>query len=109
MSYDKKLGTAKEYQGESFALSLFKKTKDTWFKNESGVFEVTDNLGVVVISGTMVKSIDSLSFTIILGKTDTAALEGKYLLLGYQRDSDNAEINDVIAEYNITYSSKKAL
>ena len=107
MEYIKLSRNPTEFQGESFSKSLGKKNNSEWGSTEVGNYILTDENGDEVASDNLTKSGDSLSLSFILGKTDTADLEGVYTLLAYQTDTSNAEINKVIAEYKITYKTRE--
>ena len=108
MSYAKKIGTATLLQGTSFTVSVGKETEEIWESNEKGIFEVTNEDNLVVLSGDCIKSGDSLSLTAIIGKTDTIAWLGAYRLLSYQVDDNNIEIKVPIADFDIEYETTKA-
>ena len=109
MAFIKWLGSATEYQGESFTKSLTKDDDSIWEANETAEFQMTDVDGLEVASGSLVKSADDLSLTFTLGSTDTTALLGQYLLLVYITDTVDAEVHSVIAKYTMTYIDKKAI
>lgn len=107
MSYDKYSDSVTEYQGESFVKSLYKKSGETWDINEAANFIlIKDTTKGIVGSGDLTKSGDSLSLTLTVGKTITSVLQGSYTLLVYQTDTNNVEINNVIAEYKMTYKER---
>lgn len=108
MSYAKKIGTASLYQGTSFAVSVGKETKEIWGANEEGIFTLTDETNVEVLTSSLTKSVDNLSLTAFIGKTDSAVFEGKYRLLAYHTDTNNAEVLVPIADYELEYSTTKA-
>ena len=108
MAYNKKVGTSVEYQGESFTKSLTKSDKSAWEDNELANYIVYNTNGEVVTSGSLVRSIDLLSLTFLLGKTDTTNMFGIYRLLVYMTDSIITEMNYVIAEYKLDYRKTTA-
>lgn len=103
MAYGKKTGKSIEYQGESFTKSLTKEDGTAWEDNEIALFVLIDNKGLEVTTGSLVRSIDLLSLTFLLGKTQTTSLFGIYRLLVYLSDSVITEMNYVIAEYRLDY------
>ena len=108
MAYVKKTGISIEYQGESFTKSLTKEDNSEWDDNEISNFKLFDTSGNLVTSGSLVRSVDKLSLTFLLGKTQTADLFGIYKLLVYISDTIITEMNYVIAEYQLTYKKTTA-
>ncbi len=108
MGFVKYVGILTEYQGESLSKSLFKEDGSEWGATIGGVYSMTDENGDEVASGSLVRGGDNLSLSFTIGKTETASLDGRYLLLVSLTDSNDTEYSDVIAEYTITYKNKKA-
>ena len=108
MPFIKRTGKAVEYAGESFTKSLARKDGSVWEATESGVWELVDDASNQVASGVLTKSADNLTLTAQIPKTDTVGLGGNYLLLLSITDSDDADFEDVIAEYFIEYRERKA-
>ncbi len=109
MGFVKYVGILTEYQGESLSKTLAKEDGSEWGATIGGVYSLTDEDGSEITSGNLVKSGDNLYLSFTIGKTETASLEGKYLLLVSLTDTNDSEFNDVIAEYQITYQNRKAL
>ncbi len=103
MAYAKKIGTSIEYQGESFTKSLVKDDGSIWEANEVATYKLIDTKGKIIATDTLMKSVDELSLTFLLGKTDTTYLFGIYRLLVYLSDTVVTEMNYVIAEYKLDY------
>ena len=108
MAYAKKIGKSVEYQGESFTKSLIKENGTEWEDNEVAEFKLFDTAGNIVATGSLVRSVDRLSLTFILGKTSTTNLFGVYRLLVYLSDTVVTEMNYVIAEYKLDYKKTTA-
>ena len=108
MSFVKYVGTATEYQGESFTKSLYKEDKTAWENNDTCTFSLVNSAGIEVSVGDLILSGDKLSMTVQVPKTDTLALVGEHLLLVSLGNVSDSEFADVIAEYRITYLEKKA-
>ena len=108
MPFIKHTSKAIEYQGESFTKSLGRKDASLWLANEQANYKLFDPTGTSVSTGALVKSGDNLTMTLSVPSADTATLEGICLLLVYQTDDNDATINDVIAEYFITYKKPNA-
>lgn len=108
MRYNKKHGIGDDYQGESFSRSLNKESLAVWDSTETAVYEMLDSEGAVVSSGSLTKSGDNLSLILFIPKSDTSDLLGEHLILVHLNDTGDAEFDDVIAEYRITYKEKKA-
>lgn len=109
MAYVKITKSLTEYQGESFTKSLYKKNRTEWSSEEIATYTMTDKDGNEITNGSLTKSTDNMSITIQIGKTITTSLEGKYKILIYLGNTNDSEISDVIAEYNVTYITKKAV
>ncbi len=107
MKYVKRKGSSTEYQGESFSKSFVKDNGYKWGDNEIATYKLIDNSGNIVVEKALTRSTDKLSMQLLIGKTDSSTLLGKYKLLVYLSDSIETEINYVIAEYNLVY--KKAI
>lgn len=108
MAYNKKIGKSTEYPGESFSKSLTKKDGSEWTDNEVASFKLFDKKGGIAAQGSLVRSVDKLSLTFLLGKTDTELLFGVYRLLVYLSDTVITEMNYVIAEYRLDYKKTTA-
>ncbi len=108
MAYVKKKGTSTEYQGESFTKSLVKGNESAWEDNEVAEFKLYDTSGNTVVTGSLMRSVDLLSLTFLLGKSDTIDLFGIYRLLVYLSDTVVTEMNYVIAEYKLDYKKTTA-
>lgn len=109
MSYVKKLVIVPdEYQGETFIRNINKKSGLAWDANEIADYAMYDSDGLVVSTDLLTKSVDNLSLVIKVPSTDTVSLEGKHKLLVNLKDSNDATISDVIAEYEITYKVRTA-
>ena len=96
-----------EYQGESFSASLKKDTGEAWLEVEQGTFKLIAPSGAVVSQGDLDKSGDSIHLFFVVPGADTSDLVGDCLLLVYQTDSSNPQVNDVIAEYHIEYKRER--
>ena len=116
MGFVKHTGSKTKYQGTSFTRSIEATTKDennvvssrAWEDNEVGNYEMTDKDGNVVSSGDLMKSADKLSLTFTVPDSTTTSFLGKYLIIAYLTDTADEDINEEIAEYNMTYLDKKA-
>ena len=108
MAYVKKTGISTEYQGESFTKSLVKANNTAWEDNEIAEYKLFDTKGNIITSGSLIRSVDLLSLTFLLGKTETLNLFGVYRLLVYLSDTVITEMNYVIAEYKLDYKKTTA-
>lgn len=108
MAYAKKRGQSVEYQGDSFSRSLTKDSGAIWEANEEANYKMVDMKGTIVASGDLVKSVDNLSMSFMVGKTATANLVGIHKLIVYLTDTSVAEMSYPIAEYKIDYKKLTA-
>ncbi len=108
MAYVKNEESIEKYQGTSFTKTLTKSSGEIWEDNEILEYIVTDNSGTEVANGNLVKSDDKLQITFLLGSSDTDSFIGDFLLLVHLKDSIELEIDNIIAEYHLTYINKKA-
>lgn len=108
MGYEEKDGSFVQYEGQSFIRSLSKDSGASWTNSEHGVFDLTDTGNVSISKGELTKSVDSKALVLILGTSITSGLSGLHRLRVYAKDSANAEINEVIADYRINYINGKA-
>jgi len=108
MGYVKYLDNQKEYSGESFTRTLIKNDGELWNDEDIASYSLLDTNGVVISTAPLVKSTDKKSITFVVPHTDTINLSGKYKLLVTLSNSNDDRINNVIAEYSITYSKRKA-
>ena len=108
MAFVKRTGRYREYQGTSFVKSFARKDGSEWADNETGVFVVTDEENAEVLRKDLIKSTDKKSFTIKIDKSDTAAWNGKYRLIAYITDTNDAEIFDPVIDYELVYEDTRA-
>ncbi len=108
MGYIKKNGKSIEYQGESFSKSLTKEDNSVWGDNEVATYELLNQSGTIIDTGTLTRSDNLTNMTFIIGKTVTADLLGVYRLLIYLSDTVITEMNYVIAEYRLDYKKTSA-
>lgn len=103
MAYVKTMQVATLYQGTSYTQSLVKSDGSTWAPDERLNYKMTDETNVIVSQGDLIRSGDDLSYTFTIPASDTISLLGDYLLLVYQTDITNANVNVPVAQYDITY------
>jgi len=108
MALVKYIGTATEYQGESFTKSLTKEDGSKWLNNEICDYVLVNSAGIEMSTGSLVRSTDELSMTVQVPSSDTESLVGEFLLLVYLKDTNDSDFANVIAEYRIEYLEKKA-
>lgn len=108
MAYVEKNGNYTQYQGQSFSRALTKESGAIWEANETAYLTLTDSSNNEVLRRNLGKSVDNLSFYLLVGTGDTTELDGSYNLIVYVEDSNNSELNDVIADYKMRYITKKA-
>jgi hypothetical protein len=108
MTYSKATGSYVEYQGESFSLHFQKKDDKRWLINEIVTCKLIDNTGSVLYEDQLDKNIDALYMMLFIGQSVTSTLLGDYKLLIYINDSDDPEVNYVIAEFKMKYKKAKA-
>lgn len=108
MSYEQITKRSEEYSGESYAESLKKKNGKIWAATETATYEMINTSGDLIASGVLEKSTDKKSISFMIGKTTTVGLVGMHKVLVSLGASDNAEMSDVIAEYDIEYSARVA-
>ena len=108
MGYVKISNTESEYSGESFTQVITKKDDSVWSATEIAVYSMVDKVGAVLATGSLIKSPEGKELGFTIGKSITGSLKGAYKVIVDLRDSGNAEISDVIAEYNIVYSARTA-
>ncbi len=98
----------KEWQGESFSKPLTKGNGSIWLAEDTGYHELLNAAGSIVSTAALSHSVDDLALIFFVPLSDTATLEGKHRLLIHLTNTANIELDDVIAEYEILYSIKKA-
>lgn len=98
----------KEYQGESFSKPLAKSNGTVWAPEDTGYHELLDGDGLVVSTEPLTHTVDDLALEFFVPSSATAAITGNHKLLVHLTNSVNAEKDDVIAEYQIIYSERKA-
>lgn len=109
MGYEKIVKNSKEFAGESFSESISKNSGSVWNVNETATYSMYDKNGAISgVTGVLVTSDDKKSIGFTIPKTDTVALLGHHKVLVELGDSEDVNISDVIAEYNIEYLARKA-
>ena len=98
----------KEWQGESYSKPFNKSSGTVWLPEDTGYHELLDTEGLVVSTGALTQSADNLALIFFVPSSDTVALEGRYRLLIHLTNSSNVELDDVLIEFEIIYSIKKA-
>ena len=88
--------------------AILKDDGTIWEVNETGYYEMFSGNSKIVSNGALLKTGDNLSLYFSVPKTDTGVLEGVYLLLVHLTDTNDATIDDVIAQFSVTYKIKKA-
>ena len=96
------------YQGESFSDEITKKDDVEWEDNEIAEFKLYNTAGSTIYTGSLVRSINKLNLTFILGQTNTTSLFGVYRLLVYLSDTVTTEMNEVISEYRLNFKKTTA-
>lgn len=108
MAYEKRCEVATLFQGTSFTQSLGHDDKTIWGVDERLNYIMTNENNESVSSADLIRSDDDLSFTFEVPEGDTVDLEGEYLLIVYQTNVNNININVPVAQYEITYTTTKA-
>ena len=109
MGYKKIVKDFEEYAGESFSQSILKEGGETWKATEVATYTMYDLGGIVTgVTGALVLSVDRKSIGFMIPKTDTASLSGSHKVMIDLGDSEDANMSDVIAEYNIEFMVRKA-
>ena len=108
MAYARYSEKITEYQSESFSKVIYKTSGEIWSTNEVGTYEFIDATGVVLDTGSMVKTDGNLGFGFNVSSTITEAIVGGHILLVTLADTGDATFNDVIAEYKIKYIVRSA-
>jgi len=97
-----------EYQGESYSLPILKGDGTVWLSEDTGYHELLNGDGNVVHTAPLTKSVDDRALIFFVTKTSTNSLLGMHRLLIHLTNTNNVELNDVIAEFEIVYSVRKA-
>ena len=108
MNYKKVVKRFTEYEGESFSQAVSKKGGGAWEDNETAVYSLIDTEGVVQTTGNLIRSEDKKSLGFLMPSSVTAGLSGKHVIFVDMLDTDNTDVRNVIAEYAIEYTSRKA-
>lgn len=109
MGYKRVVKASEEYAGESYSQTLLKENGKLWTTDDKAIWTIYDGTGVVAgANGDCVISADLKELSVIVPATVTATFSGKYKLLIELQSIANADISDVIAEYNVTYVARTA-
>ena len=108
MDYIKQIKQRSEYQGESLDTTISRGDGTPWADTETAEYKIYNTTGTIVSSGNLTKSSDGKQFRLFVGTDETKDLSGRYKLLVWIKDSNDTEVNDVIAEYNIEYKPRRA-
>ncbi len=108
-AYDKLIEKdVKEYQGESYSAPITKGDLTVWLAEDTGYHELLNSDGDVISTGALVHTTDDKGLEFFVPKTDTDSILGFHRLLIHLTNTNNAEFDDVIAEFEIVYSQRKA-
>ena len=117
MGYKKVITKHKEYSGESFSQTISKGNSKAWLATDiasyvlvgpSGILVDESQVQIIGTYGDLVKSADSKLLSFVIPTSVTQPLVGVYKVIVDLKDSSNASISDVIAEYDITYKARTA-
>ncbi len=108
MTYNIVKGFETLYPGNSFTVAIYKDDGSTWAANETGFFEVYDKAGINVANGAMVKGDSDLALVAMVPNSATSTWIGPYLVTASLTDTVDTEKRELLAEYLLTYKSKKA-
>lgn len=108
MEYVNINGYITKRQGESITKWYNKTSGDIFEANEGAYWTLTDPDGTIVLQGTLSKSGDSLEQGFTVSKNDTTDLLGSYLLLARATDTNNTDMDDVFASYDVTFNNLAA-
>ena len=109
MGYKRVVKASEEYAGESYSQTLLKENGKLWTTDDKAIWTIYDGTGAVAgAAGSCVIAADLKTLSVIVPATTTTAFSGKHKLLVELQSVSNADISDVIAEYNVTYVARTA-
>jgi len=109
MGYKRVVKASAEYAGESYSQTLLKENGLLWTTDDKAIWTIYDGTGPIAgAAGNCTIATDLATLSVLVPATVTTGFIGNYKLLVELQNNLNADISDVIAEYNIAYSPRIA-